>query len=640
MRHPFLEKNRVALEPRLDPEFAIGLGRAIMPEYRGIPAFDEESYSQFVKLLEEMGPETSGKIVYLLTYLRYRFSPWPLKNRKKWERVIASKLPNFLRYSVINRHLLRAATTPLKIAHYDSERVYRAIGLNYRRHPKPKNPFVQIPGVIPPEEFPDLDGLEIDALVVGSGAGGAVAAYRLAQAGQTVLIAEEGLYYHRLGLGRSPVLGSLKLYRNSGATFTIGNPPIYLPLGRSVGGTTTVNSGTCYRPPERVLNHWHRELNLETWNPEKLLPHLEEIEKVLQVEPAKWKYLGGVAQVIADGCRRLGYTKHGPLARNAPECDGQGICPFLCPTDAKRSTNVSFIPLALKFGAYITPGTSFISAEISGKEVTWCELKNLHTGRKIRIKPKKLFIAAGALKTPIILKNLGIKNRWVGKNLSIHPAASVAAIFDHPLRGDEAIPQGYGVEEFHPWGLLFEGAFIPLEMFAGAAPPMLWGTQLQELLSHYPQTALFGFMIEDSGKGRVLGELGDLPLVYYQLDRRDLKLIQKGMEILISIYLAAGAKRVLPQLQTPVELSSWEEARAFANIRLKFSDLDLSAYHPAGTARMAADSLHGVTDQYGRVFGLKNLYISDASVLPTSPAVNPQITIMAAASQIAQSSLE
>ena len=78
-------------------------------------------------------------------------------------------------------------------------------------------------------------------------------------------------------------------------------------------------------------------------------------EEVLRIAPGRKEHLGGAARVIARGADRLGY-KHKPLVRNAPDCDGKGVCCFGCPTDAKRSTNVSYVPMALKAGAELYTG--------------------------------------------------------------------------------------------------------------------------------------------------------------------------------------------------------------------------------------------------------------------------------------------
>src|ERR1035441_3171433 len=91
----------------------------------------------------------------------------------------------------------------------------------------------------------------------GSGGVGAVAADTLARAGLKVVVLEEGPPIHRGDIvGHRPVERLFEFYRDGGLTFTLGNPVISLPMGRAVGGTTVVNSGTCFRTPEAVLASW------------------------------------------------------------------------------------------------------------------------------------------------------------------------------------------------------------------------------------------------------------------------------------------------------------------------------------------------------------------------------------------------
>src|SRR6185369_4860143 len=84
-----------------------------------------------------------------------------------------------------------------------------------------------------------------------------------------------------------------KLYRRGGSTFSIGNTPIPIPLGQTVGGSTTVNSGTCFRTPDRVLATWAKELGLSELAPDKMTGYFDRVEAVLGVEPAKRELLGG-----------------------------------------------------------------------------------------------------------------------------------------------------------------------------------------------------------------------------------------------------------------------------------------------------------------------------------------------------------
>jgi choline dehydrogenase-like flavoprotein len=78
------------------------------------------------------------------------------------------------------------------------------------------------------------------------------------------------------------------------------------------------------------------------------------------------------------------------------------------------------------------------------------------------------------------------------------------------------------------------------------------------------------------------------------------------------------------------------EARALQELRLKPTDIEMMAFHPQGTCRMGEDPAQAVVDSYGRHHGTRNLLVADASLFPSSCKVNPQITIMALATRIAE----
>ncbi|HEU4731178.1 MAG TPA: GMC oxidoreductase, partial [Kofleriaceae bacterium] len=87
----------------------------------------------------------------------------------------------------------------------------------------------------------------------------------------------------------------------------------------------------------------------------------------------------------------------------------------------------------------------------------------------------------------------------------------------------------------------------------------------------------------------------------------------------------AGFDRLLP-----------DDLPALRRARIRPWDLDLSAYHPLGTARMGRDPQSSVVDPDHRVHDVEALYVVDGSAVPTSLGVNPQVTIMAMATRAAE----
>src|SRR2546425_5381352 len=187
-----------------------------------------------------------------------------------------------------------------------------------------------------------------DVVVVGSGAGGAVAAKELAEAGLKVIVLEEGEHFDRRDFTGPPPERLRRFYRGNGLTFTIGVPTISLPIGRGVGGAALVNSGACFCPPDLVLH----SLGMDTAEFE---PLFAEIEATLNVEPVAGDIMGANGEVMDRGRRELGYSG-GPIRRNARGCHGSGVCAFGCPLDAKLGMHVTYLPLAARAGARIVSG--------------------------------------------------------------------------------------------------------------------------------------------------------------------------------------------------------------------------------------------------------------------------------------------
>lgn len=533
------------------------------------------------------------------------------------------------------RSALRLLLAPLKMVHFAAPKLYTKLGATFDYEcpevdDRPR--YVQERSHDLRQEEEDLH-LECDVVVVGTGAGGAVVAHGLASKGFAVIMVEEGDYYDRRHFNGRALSMQAQMYRDSGATIAAGNTLIPVPVGETVGGTTTINSGTCYRVPERVLAKWRGTFGLSELTEENLAEHFEAVESVLQVEDAKMRWVGGVGTVVARGCEALGYSKHGPLPRNAPDCDGRGICCFGCPTDAKRSTNVTYVPLALKAGAELFYKARVERIRCRGGRATGVEAR-AEDGRRLRISSRAVVLSCGALMTPVLLdqNDLCGGSKQLGRNLSIHPAQGSFGKFDESIKSYNAIPQGYGVEEFHDDGILFEGASTPVEFGMSALP--LVGSELVELAENYDRLALFGFLIEDESRGRVRNVKGR-PTITYRLGEAEIQKLRRGVHTVAKIFFAAGATEVYPLVHGFDRFSNIDDADAFLEAGLDARDFDLTAYHPLGTARMGANPKRSVVDQNHECHEVSRLYVVDGSAVPSSTSVNPQVTIMALASRAA-----
>jgi choline dehydrogenase-like flavoprotein len=530
------------------------------------------------------------------------------------------------------RALLRAILSPLKAAHFDDPKMRAHVGCKTLptalpvQIERPRYLEQVIDGSVATEDFE----LECEVVVVGTGAGGAACAYELASRGRAVLMLEEGRYHRRDSFTSRPTQMTRKLYRDQGLTIALGNAYVPVWAGRAVGGSTVINSGTCYRAPERVFRKW-RDEGLGGFSAESLSPYYERVESMLQVTRAKTELTGGVGRVVARGADRLGYS-NSPLMRNAPDCDGQGVCCFGCPTGAKRSTDVSYVPEALKRGAQLVT-----SAKVTGIDIESGRARGVHvrlgSGKTLRVRAEAVVVAGGAIMTPLILGKT-LRSKMLGRNLSIHPAAKVMAVFDEIIDMDAAIPQGYTVDQFQDEGLMFEGGSTPIDITAVAVP---WvGRRFTELMEAYRRVATFGLMIEDTSRGRVrMGPSGS-PLLTYDLNATDTARMARGISILSELFFAAGARRVMPMVSGMEELNSPADLATLRALSMRPGDFEVTAYHPLGTCRIGVDPKTSVLGPDHQTHEVAGLYVADGSAVPTPLGVNPQMTIMAMALKAAE----
>jgi choline dehydrogenase-like flavoprotein len=471
--------------------------------------------------------------------------------------------------------------------------------------------------------------IEADVCVIGAGAGGAVVAAELAEGGMSVVVLEEGHWHDPDTFTARPPEMLARLYREGGQTMTLGAPPIMLPLGSGLGGTTLINSGTCFRTPPRVLERWAREFGLDV-DEESLRPCFERVEEALSVSEVTPELAGGNAAVARRGAERLGWS-NGYLSRNARGCVGSGVCAFGCPTSAKQHTGITYIPRAEQAGARIVTGARVervVVDDSPGRSSTQQRVAKgvrarMASGVTAEVRAPTVIVAAGTINTPLLLSRSGLggASGQLGKNLSLHPATAVFARMDEVVDMARGVPQSFYVDEFAGEGIIFEGVSGPPAYAAMSLP--LTGARHEEAMADYRRLAQFGVMVSDSSRGSVRS-VGGRPLIRYDLTDEDLGRFRTGIARVRELFQAAGAREVYLPLPEGV-----------APERARLRDLKLMAFHPLGTARADARPTHGVVDGDLATHGTSGLYVADGSVVPSSLGVNPQMTIMALTTRLA-----
>jgi choline dehydrogenase-like flavoprotein len=608
---------------------------ALIPEGKFFPAGGKQD----VERIEGVAKNNRGlEIALRIALLLIRWIAW-LTNFKPLIRLPPEKIASLfssLRNGFLPlRVIADIIVEPIKVAHFSDEEIHRRIGCVWDKSARnaPLPPFFS--RLKRPEDLAEKGVIECEVVVVGTGAGGAVVAKELAEKGFATVIIEEGAYYTRRDFNGKAVECLERFYREKGRVVGIGNTIIPIPSGQLVGGSTAINTGTCWRTPEWVCDHWVKEWKIPGLSRKELDPYFDRVEAILGVAPTSEKVLGGITEVFRRGCERLGYH-HFPLIRNAPDCDGQGVCDFGCPTDARRSTNISYIPLTIRSGAELLTETRATRVLLEGGKAVGIEILDRRTDRRYLIRSQAVVLACNALMTPCLLLSQGIANRsgMVGKNLTIHPSVQVAGLFDTiEIAPHRHVPQGYCVDTFHREGILLLHAGLSLDI-GGVGIPFV-GERFSEIMSGFNHTAWFGVMAEDPPSGWVRPLRGK-PFIFYWLRRITQERLKRGVEILAEIFLEAGAREVYPLVRGFERIRNYDELERFRRTRFQPYDYRIIGFHPLGTCRMGVDPRSSVVSPTHETYDIKNLFIADGSVIPTATAVNPQETIMAFATRCAE----
>lgn len=515
--------------------------------------------------------------------------------------------------------------------------IERAVGFDYScllNEPARPQPSLEVIG------YPQIDRDHVedcDVVVVGSGAGGAVAAKELAELGLSVVILEEGPAVERADMAGPPFVRAQRLYRSSGIHARAG--AVSVPQGFGVGGSTLVSTGVAMRAPDFVLDRWASTFGLPGLDPASMAPLYERVERISKVAPVGEDLLGLNGAVLRAGSQRAGHPGS-PAMRTIEGCRGCGTCTAGCPTDANLSVRATYLPRAQRAGATIFSGARARAIHVTGGAARGvvADLLDPQTRERkatLTVRARLVVLAAGALHTPALLERSALGNvaGLLGRNLRLHPAAMVGAIFDEQIVPWLGAQDAYVVDDM----LLTHGVLIQSSAALPAASAAMWpgaGSYSKEMMARARSVATAAVYVADTATGRVTHTRGE-PVVSYRMNDHDARRLTAGILRCARMFFEAGATSVCTSLPHAPVASSWEQLRDIDAEEDRTRPLRLVGRHPAGTAAMGVDPATSVVDPYGRVHGVESLYVADASILPEGPAVGPQLTVMALATRLA-----
>lgn len=482
--------------------------------------------------------------------------------------------------------------------------------------------------------------LTFDVIVVGSGVGGATFTDYLTRKNPDLKIAmlESGPYRTKESFNQREI-DMTALYYNRGAVLT-KNLQLGVAAGNTLGGSSAMYTGVSFRPPKEVLENWKKEFGLHFLTEDFVARSLDEIEDELSVHelPKSWDNQNN--QLFQTGAEKLGI----PVKRlkiNTKNCQQQGFCNLGCTTGAKQGALEVQIPRILKRGVQLFCNTKVTSVEegkvnIIVNDAPEGTLKNSIEKGSYQFKAKKIILAAGVLNTPAILlrsaHQLGIKNKNIGRYLTLHPAFNINGIHSEVVSNYRGFPKTVYSDHFSKTGGFYlETSFYFPGVTAKNNPG--YGESHQEVMKNYNKMMSILILAHDKAEyhNRISIDKKGNTIIDYKLSQHSKKALVKALKEATQIFFAAGCKKVLLPGSNKIPLLEGDLKYLDQHISQKNLNLyktPLSSAHPQGGSRMGNDSSNSVCDVFGKVYGTNSIYVSDASLFPTSVQVNPYETIM------------
>jgi choline dehydrogenase-like flavoprotein len=493
--------------------------------------------------------------------------------------------------------------------------------------------------------------LEVDVVIVGTGAGGGTAAEVLASAGLRVLMLEEG------GLVSSTEFRMLEseaypaLYQESAARKT-ADKGITILQGRTVGGTTVVNWTSSFRTPATTLAHWQEHFGLADLTVEELTPWWQRMETRLRVAP--WGARPNRNnQLLADGLAKLGIAAQ-LIPRNVSGCLDLGYCGMGCPTNAKQSMLVTTIPAALERGAmllYRARAERLVFGRGGAPEVTVTLLGRDGRARgreSLRVRARHVVLAGGAINTPALLlrSHAPDPHAIIGRRTFLHPVTLSPAIFADAVDAFAGAPQSIYSDHWNEpdaatGAMGFKLEVPPVHPVLMGSTAIGFGSEHAAFMKRFRQLhvaiALLrdGFHEESAGGAVQLRDDGS-PVLDYPLTPYVMEGARRAMRVMAELQFTAGAEVVIPfhERGTPARTLAAATAQIDA-LAMQPPQARLVSAHVMGGCAMAADERRGVTDSFGRLRHVEGVSVMDGSLFPTSLGANPQLSIYGLVSRAA-----
>jgi len=483
----------------------------------------------------------------------------------------------------------------------------------------------------------DLDavrsGLDVDAdaVVVGSGAGGAVAAANLASGGLRTVLLEAGPRLEPGAMTRDAARFLARYYWDGGLRTIGGTTQIPTLQARCLGGSTVVNSAIMLPLPGWVREAWHAETGIDLFTSADLDRAYERVFARTHVAPTPMAVMGRRNLLVRDALAAARMDGK-PLPRAVVDCEGCADCFTGCRGGRKQSLDRSYVEDASRDGADVFTGAHVDrvltrGARTLGVEGRIVDPEGQRTIARLRVRAPRVVLAAGVLHTPVILLASGITGgSTVGETLFSHIGGGMVGIVDEVVEPWTGATQGWGAMSEEIPGMKYECLWAP-----PAVLMVRWGDvghAFLRRLHEVKHATVIATVYRARVSGKVRARRDGTPTMRLHIPDDEARTVFRGLKIGADALLAVGARYVHTGVPGAVdEMRSPRDTESLLGRGLGARNLAMSATHVFGSCRMSERD--GTVDIRGRVRDVEGLYLADASIFPSPSAVNPQATIMA-----------
>ena len=481
--------------------------------------------------------------------------------------------------------------------------------------------------------------IETEICIIGSGCGGATAAWLLAEAGHEVLVLEEGRDLTHADRTQRDGAMYDQLYMDRGGLAS-HDLSVSVLQGRVLGGGGVINACDVVPSPDGVLHHWARRYGLDEFAPERFKPFQEAALNDLSASRIPENLVNPANDKLRKGTEALGLRGE-VMMHNRVGCAGLGTCLIGCPIHAKRSPRTVALPNAMTAGARVFTRARAVRIDNAAEELKELTVRTLDAGgyreqRSFKVRARVVIVAANAIASAELLLRSGIGNAHVGRNLTLQPQLPVIAFFDERIAAFDGIPQSYAVTEFEQedneqlglWGFRIEGIMGTPGIVATLLP--FSGAEGMERMARYDHIAASLLLVPDRPSGQVEVARGGRLVIRYEQRDDHRERLREAIEVAARIYLEAGAREVLVPTRPALTIRSSRQAQRAKRLVFSPATAPLISAHQQGTVRFAASEHNGGADMDGQVYGTRDVYVFDSSGFPTSASSHTMTPIIAA----------